>query len=63
MLDSKIEKNEEKITQMNARLETRRDLLLLQFYRMELAIGKMQTSLSALESIQPLTPPTLASER
>ncbi|HUT94359.1 MAG TPA: flagellar filament capping protein FliD [Thermoguttaceae bacterium] len=55
VLNSKIEKNEEKIALWNARLTAQRDRMLLSFYRMELAIGKMQTSLSAIDSIKPLS--------
>ena len=55
-LEAKIEQNEEKITWMNERLDVQQERLLLQFYHLETAIGKMQTSLNALASIQALPP-------
>jgi flagellar hook-associated protein 2 len=55
-LSDKIERNEERIAWLTERLETERERLYMQFYRMEIAIGKMQSSMSALSSIQPLTP-------
>lgn len=54
-LKNKIDKNQERVDFMEERLSVQRERLLLQFYRMEAAIGKMQTSLSALEMIQPLS--------
>jgi flagellar hook-associated protein 2 len=53
-LDSKIEENEKRIAEMNARLDIRRNRLLLEFYNMELAIARLQSNLSALESVKPL---------
>ncbi len=55
-LNSKIEQNEERIAHWDARLEIRRQRLYLQFYRMELAIGKLQANLSALEAFNPVPP-------
>ena len=63
VLNSKIEKNREKIVQWNARLTAQRDRMLLSFYRMELAIGKMQTNLSAIDSIKPLSVLTGSSQQ
>jgi flagellar hook-associated protein 2 len=60
-LQSTIERNEERIAALNDQLKAQRERLLLDFYRMELAIGKMQSSLSVLDALQPLTP--LASTR
>jgi len=57
-LNNKIDQNQDRIAFMEERLDVQRERLLLQFYRMEAAIGKMQSSLSALEAIQPLTPLT-----
>ncbi|MFH1264858.1 MAG: flagellar filament capping protein FliD, partial [Planctomycetota bacterium] len=51
-LDSRIAQNEEKIAFFNARLEKQRDSLYLQFYRMELAISRVQASYSAVDSIK-----------
>lgn len=51
-LQSRIELNARRIEELNIRLDTQRDRLLLQFYRMETAIGRMQTSLSAVQGIQ-----------
>ena len=57
-LSDKIDRNQNRIKFMEDRLVVQRERLLLQFYRMEVAIGKMQSSLSALQAIQPLTPLT-----
>jgi flagellar hook-associated protein 2 len=62
-LDSKIEQNEERIAHWDARLDIQRERLLLQFYRMELAIGRLQANLSALDSIQVLAPLTAGGEQ
>jgi flagellar hook-associated protein 2 len=55
-LQDKIALNESRIEHLNDLLASQQEQLLMQFYRMEAAIGKMQSSLSALEAIQPLTP-------
>lgn len=55
-LQDKIDQNSARVDFMNGRLETERDRLLMQFYRMELAIAKMQSSMSAIDAIQPLAP-------
>ncbi len=55
-LASKIEQNQARIDRLNERLDTQRERLYTQFYRMEEAIGKMQSNLSVIESLQPLAP-------
>ncbi|MBN2025065.1 MAG: flagellar filament capping protein FliD [Pirellulales bacterium] len=51
-LASKIERNEEKIAFHDKQLENQRYRLTLEFYRMELAIAKLQTNMDALASIK-----------
>ena len=55
-LADKIKDNDERIEFMNKRLDTQRERLFMQFYRMEMAIGKLQSNLSALDALQPLAP-------
>lgn len=55
-LSDKISRNEERIVWLTERLDAERERLYMQFYRMEIAIGKMQSSMTALASIQPLSP-------
>jgi len=55
-LDDRIAQNMARIEFLNDRLDTERENLYLQFYRMEMAIGKMQADLSALTAIQPIAP-------
>jgi flagellar hook-associated protein 2 len=62
-LNDKIDRNQDRIKFMEDRLDVQRERLLLQFYRMEVAIGKMQSSLSALQAIQPLTPLTTSNSQ
>ena len=50
----KIEQNQQRVEFINTRLETQRERLLMQFYRMEIAIGKIQNNMGAIESIRPL---------
>ena len=50
-LDTKITNNEEHIEFLNERLEVRREKLLWDFYYMELAISKLQSYSSAIDSI------------
>lgn len=50
-----VETNNERIEQMNARLERQRERLLKQFQTMETTIGKLQSNLSALSAIVPLS--------
>lgn len=49
---STIETNTSKIADWNVRLTKERDQLLMKFYRMEQAISKMQTDLSAITNLQ-----------
>jgi len=62
-INDNIDRNQDRIAFMQERLDVQRERLLLQFYRMEAAIGKMQSSLSALGAIQPLTPFTSSNRR
>jgi len=55
-LDAKVAKNQERIEAMEAQLERQRERLYMDFYRMELAIGKLQDSLGVVQNIQPITP-------
>ena len=55
-LQSRIDINVERISFLEERLTRQRDQLLKQFYNMELAIGKLQSNLTALDSIQVLAP-------
>ncbi len=55
-LRDKIERQEQRIEFLNARLERERERLYLQFYQMEMAIGKLQSNMSAIDLIQPITP-------
>ena len=54
-LDGKIQANLQRIEQMNTLLEKERTRLLNQFYKMELAVAKIQDSLTALDSIAWIT--------
>jgi flagellar hook-associated protein 2 len=51
-LDFKVTQNQKRIEEMTASLASQRETLLTQFYNMDLAISKFQTSLKALDSIQ-----------
>ena len=53
--ESKIQANLQRIERMNASLEKERSRLLSQFYKMELAVAKIQDSLNALDSIAWIT--------
>ena len=57
-LGARIEKNEAKILWMDERLDVQRKRLQTDFYRMELAISKMQSNLSFLDSIQYIRMPS-----
>jgi len=50
-LQDKIDQNEKKIKEMNARLDRQEQRLYTDFYQMELAIAKIQSSLDVIESI------------
>jgi flagellar hook-associated protein 2 len=60
-LNATVAQNNEKIAEMDARLEMQRERLLLQFYNMERAIARMRTNLSALDSLTVLKPLTSTS--
>ncbi len=55
-LAARIDDNHQRIGFLNDRLDQKRELLYLDFYRMELAIGKLQNGLAAIESIQRISP-------
>jgi len=55
-LAGKISQNEDRIASMDERLESERERLLLRFYRLETAIGKLQNNLSVIDAIQPIAP-------
>jgi flagellar hook-associated protein 2 len=61
-LQSTIDANNARITEMNARLDTQRNDLLMQFYNMEVAISRLQSSQSALSTIQWMTNGNLFSQ-
>ncbi|MDG2220545.1 MAG: flagellar filament capping protein FliD, partial [Rubripirellula sp.] len=54
-LSGQVEFNSTRIEGMNTRLDAERERLLMQFYRMEEAIAKIQTNQSAINQIQPIT--------
>ncbi|MCC6123424.1 MAG: flagellar filament capping protein FliD [Pirellulales bacterium] len=54
-LDKTIRENKAQIEAMQARLDQDRDLLLIKFYNMELAVSKLQSNLNALSSIDWIT--------
>jgi len=58
-LRSKIQENERKIEAMNEQLQREQRRLYMEFYRMEVAIGKLQANLNALAAITPLPPLSL----
>ncbi len=62
-LSQRIKKNEERIEWLTARLERQREEMYMEFYRMEIAIGRMQSNMSALAAIQPLAPIQARSDR
>ncbi len=61
-LQRRIDANSEKIEFLNQRLDVERDRLLTQFYNMETAIAKLQSNLSAIQSLAPLPPLTSSSQ-
>ncbi len=61
-LGTRIEANNERIEFLNERLERQREKLLLDFYRMELAVAKLQDNMTALNSIQVLAPMASAAQ-
>jgi flagellar hook-associated protein 2 len=56
-LTRKIDDNNERIGTMNDRLERQREQLLNEFVRLELAIAEIQSNLTFLEGIGPVTLP------
>lgn len=54
-LQSKIDFNQDRVTSLSTRLDTERERLLTQFYNLENIIGKLQSSQSVVQAIQPLT--------
>jgi len=54
-LGRKIDVNTEQINDWNARLDRSRQRMLLEFYRMEMAIGKIQNNSGAIQAISPLS--------
>lgn len=57
-LQTKIELNSSRIESLNKRLENERTRMLKQFYAMEASIAKIQSNLSAISKIVPITMPT-----
>ena len=57
-LSSQIDFNDQKITDLNTRLEKERERLLKQFYSTEEAIAKLQSNQSAISQIERITIPT-----
>lgn len=53
-LNRKISLNQERIDFMQKMLDSQRERMLLQFYNMELAIGRIKNNLTAIDSIQPI---------
>ncbi len=57
-LSTQIDFNDQRITDLNSRLETERERLLKQFYATEEAIAKIQSNQSAINQIQRIEIPT-----
>jgi flagellar hook-associated protein 2 len=55
-LNNTIQDNNDRITQMQARLNTERDQLTAQYQQIDQIVAKYQTDLAALESFQPIAP-------
>lgn len=55
-LETKVQSDNERVEFLSARLDKVREKLLLQFYRMEATIGKLQNSLAAIQQIQAIAP-------
>lgn len=55
-LDTQVKNDNERVDFLNARLDKSREKLLLQFYRMEAAIAKVQSSLTAIQQLQAIPP-------
>lgn len=59
-LGTRIDSNNQRIAFLDERLERQRERMLLDFYHMELAIGKIQNNLTALDQLQIIPPLTSA---
>lgn len=57
-LEQKITDNQARIDAMTKRLDAQQESLYTEFYNMELAVGKLQSQLNVINSIQPLKPLT-----
>ncbi len=57
-LNQQIDQNNARLESMDTRLDRQRTRLLTQFYRMEQVIANLQSNLSSLGALQPLTIPT-----
>jgi len=55
-LAGRFESNNARIANMTARLESQREMMLKEFYLMEITIGKLRNNLSTLDSLQILKP-------
>lgn len=55
-IETRIKNDNARVDFLNARLDKTREKLLLQFYRMEAAIAKVQSSLTAIQQIQAVPP-------
>ncbi len=57
-LTDTIEANQDRIDKMADQLEKQQERLFLQFYQLESIIANMQTSLTAIQNLQPIPPLT-----
>lgn len=55
ILSTQIDRNNERVETLNSRLENERERLLSQFYKTEEAIAKIQSNLSYIDQIAPVT--------
>jgi flagellar hook-associated protein 2 len=60
-LQSSIDSNEQRISDMNGSLERERESLLKEFYQMELVVARLQNNLTALSQLQAIPPLTSTS--
>lgn len=60
-LGNKLDTNEARLARLDKNLELQRERLYTQFYNMEIAIGKLQNNMYALEAITPIAPMTSSS--
>ena len=61
-LQRQVEDADERIAAMNARLQRSRERLLLEFFRMEDAVGRIRNSLAAINQIALIPPLTTSSQ-